>query len=66
MNVVVIPPAVPTGQIKSFGAFGARYQVGRALRQIDDGDWMIEVTLVETGETAEYRWTQLTDDPAAY
>jgi hypothetical protein len=32
---------------------------------LDDGDWMIEVTMVETGEKTEYRLTRLTDDPEA-
>ena len=59
-------PAVPVGKIKSFGPFGPKYEVGQSLRQLDDGDWMIEITMVETGEKAEYRWTHLTDDPEAY
>ncbi|MFX8031974.1 DUF5397 family protein, partial [Acinetobacter baumannii] len=54
MHAVVAPPAVPVGKIKSFGLFGPKYEVGRALRQLDDGDWMIEVTMVESGEKAEY------------
>ncbi|MBI5330080.1 MAG: DUF5397 family protein [Betaproteobacteria bacterium] len=29
-------------------------------RQMDDGDWMVEVTMVEAGEKAEYHWTHLT------
>jgi hypothetical protein len=40
--------------------------VGQALHPLDDGDWMIEVTMVETGEKAEYRLTQLSDDPEAH
>ena len=59
-------PVLPVGKIKSFGHFGPKYEVGRALRQLDDGDWMIEVTLVETGEKTEYRLTHLTDDPEAH
>lgn len=58
-------PAVPVGHIKSFGAFGPKYEVGKALHALEDGDWMIEVTLVETGEKAEYRLTHLNDDPEA-
>ena len=57
--------SVPVGKIKSFGPFGPKYEVGRPVRQLDDGDWLIEVTMVETGETAEYRLTHLTDDPEA-
>lgn len=66
MPAVAAPPAVPVGKIKSFGPFGPKYEVGRTVRRLDDGDWLIEVTMVETGETAEYRWTHLTDDPEAH
>lgn len=57
--------AIPVGKIKSFGLFGPKYEVGQALRQLDDGDWMIEVTMIETGEKAEYQLTRLIDDPEA-
>jgi hypothetical protein len=52
--------------IKSFGAFGPKYEVGKPLRQLDDGDWMVEVKMVETGESAEYRLTHVYDDPEAH
>jgi hypothetical protein len=65
MLVADAPPLVPVGKIKSFGLFGPKYQVGRPVRQLDDGDWMIEVTMVETGEKAEYRLTRAADDPDA-
>ena len=66
MHAVVAPPSVPVGKIKSFGPFGPKYEVGQALHPLDDGDWMIEVTMVETGEKAEYRLTHLSDDPEAH
>ena len=66
MHAVVAPPSVPVGKIKSFGPFGPKYEVGQPLRQLADGDWMIEVTMVEKGEKAEYRWTHLSDDPEAH
>jgi hypothetical protein len=66
MHAVIAPPHVPVGKIKSFGPFGPKYEVGRAIRQLDDGDWLVEVTLVETGEKAEYRLTHLNDDPEAH
>lgn len=66
MQSVVSPPPVPIGKIKTFGPFGPKYQVGSPVRQLDDGDWMVEVTMVETGEKAEYRLTHLTDDPEAH
>jgi hypothetical protein len=58
-------PSVPVGTIKSFGAFGPKYEVGQPLRPLDDGDWLIEVVLVETGEKTEYRLSHLKDDPKA-
>ncbi len=56
---------LPEGKIKSFGPFGPKYQVGRALRELPEGDWLVEVTLVESGEKTEYRLTHLLDDPEA-
>jgi len=58
-------PAVPIGRIKSFGPFGPKYEVGRPLHPVANGDWMIEVTLVESGETAEYSLAHMTEDPEA-
>jgi hypothetical protein len=66
MQVAIAPPPIPVGKIKSFGPFGPKYEVGQALCQLDDGDWLIEVTMIETGEKAEYRWTHLSDDPEAH
>jgi hypothetical protein len=66
MHAVITPPAVPLGKIKSFGPFGPQYEVGPALHPLDDGDWMIEITMVETGEKAQYRLTRLIEDPEAH
>ena len=63
--VIPVIPVIPIGKIKSFGPFGPQYEVGRAVRQLDDGDWMIEVKMVQSGETAEYRLTHLTNDSEA-
>jgi hypothetical protein len=56
---------VPVGKIKSFGPFGPKYEVGQVLRRRDDGDWVVEITLIDSGEGAEYRLTRLLDDPEA-
>ena len=58
-------PFVPVGTFKSFGWSGSKYQVGQLLRRLEDGDWIVEVTLLETGEKAEYRLTHLNADPKA-
>lgn len=53
------------GKIKSFGFFGPKYEVGRPLRQTGDGDWVIEIIMVESGERAEYPLSHMLDDPEA-
>ena len=66
MNTVLSePPIVPIGKIKSFGELGPKYEVGKPIRPLDDGDWMIHIVLVETGEETEYRYSHLVDDPEA-
>ncbi|WP_457334258.1 DUF5397 domain-containing protein [Rhizobacter sp. P5_C2] len=66
MSAYIAAPAVPVGTIKSFGALGPKYEVGPPLRPLADGDWLVEITMIETGEKAEYRWTRVADDPAAH
>jgi hypothetical protein len=57
---------VPTGCVKSFGPFGPKYEVGLPLRPLGDGvDWLVEVTLIDSGERVEYRLSKLLDDPKA-
>ncbi|MDP2449087.1 MAG: DUF5397 family protein [Polaromonas sp.] len=66
MQAVLTPPQMPLGTIKSFGLIGEQYEVVKPLRQLDDGDWMYEIKLVKTGESAEYRMTHINDDPVAH
>ena len=58
-------PDVPIGAIKSFGPVGPKYEVGNLLCQLDDGDWIVEITLIESGEKTEYRLSKINDDPEA-
>ena len=64
-TISVEPPIVAVGKIKSFGAFGPKYEVGEPLRILDDGDWMVQIKLIETGEVTEYRYSHMIDDPEA-
>ncbi len=59
------PPAVPLGKIKRFGLFGPKYEVCQVLHPVDDGDWLLAIKLIESGETAEYRYSHMVDDPEA-
>ena len=61
--VVQSRPVVPVGKIKSFGAFGPKYEVREPTRQLADGDWLVIVRMVETGEETEYRLSRLLQDP---
>jgi hypothetical protein len=56
---------VPQGAIKSFGAFGPKYEVREPLRPLADGDWMIKIKLLDSGEAIEYRRSHLLNDPQA-
>jgi len=58
-------PALPLGEIKMIGAFGPKYEVGPLLRPLDDGDWMVEILLIESGEKTEYLLSDIQHDPDA-
>lgn len=59
------PPPVPTGCIKTLGPVGPKYEVGKATRQLSDGDWEVEILLIESGEKAMYSLLSIRDDPEA-
>lgn len=61
MNLV----EVPVGEIKTFGAYGVPYQVGDAVRHLPDGDILVNITLVQTGEKEQYKLSKLLQDPNA-
>lgn len=65
MGLKTFSPKIPQGAIKSFGPFGPKYEVGKPLHQLTDGDWMVEVTMIETGEKAEYSLKHVYEDPEA-
>lgn len=65
MQKNISPPPVPTGHIKTFGPIGPKYEVGEPIEQLDNGDWLVEVTMIETGEKVRYNLTGICDDPEA-
>ena len=56
---------VPRGRYKTFGEFGPLYQVGQPLRRLENGDWLVDITVVLSGERVEYRLSRLKEDPFA-
>jgi len=43
---------IPTGSIRTFGDYGVKYIVGTPAKQLPDGDWLVNIELPESGETA--------------
>jgi hypothetical protein len=53
------------GTFRTFGPAGPAYQVMAPLQPLPNGDWMVRVRILESGEDAEYRYTDLLEDPEA-
>jgi hypothetical protein len=66
MLTEVTPTTIPQGKIKSFDPLGPKYEIGSIVHTLADGDWMVEVTSVDSGEKTEYRLTHLRNDPEAH
>lgn len=56
---------VPTGAIKKFGEFGIPYVVENPAEQLENGDWLINIRLLESNETTQYRLSKIILDPKA-
>jgi hypothetical protein len=58
-------PHVPVGEIKTFGPLGPKYEVLRALHPMPNGDWLVRICVVESGEETDYQLSQILADPVA-
>ncbi len=58
-------PNLPVGKIKTFGDQGPYYQITGIGHQGEDGEWMIPIRVVESGEELDYRYSRLALDPDA-
>lgn len=56
---------IPTGTIKTFGDYGIPYQVGEPVQVLPDGDILVNITLIQTGEQEKYKLSKLLKDPNA-
>lgn len=63
MNAVA-PLSIQIGKIKTLGPFGPKYEVLEPLRAMN-GDWLVKIRLIETGEETEYRLSHIDQDPEA-
>jgi hypothetical protein len=64
-NLETHPANIPVGEIKTFGPVGPKYEVLRPLHQLANGDWLVMIRVIATGEEAEYELSQILDDPQA-
>ena len=58
-------PHAILGTFRRFGPVGPVYEVAGVIAELDDGDTLMKVTLVESGEEVEYRYTDILEDPKA-
>lgn len=63
-HYVTLADIMPIGDFRRFGP-GPSYEVGQPIRQLEDGDWLLEITVLETGEKVEHRLSAVLADPAA-
>jgi hypothetical protein len=51
------------GAERCFGMLGPTYEIAEAGKVIPDGDRMMRVRVLETGEEVDYKLTDILDDP---
>lgn len=54
---------IPTGQVKTFGDVGISYIVGELIEKLSDGDILVSIELLPSGEQEQYRLSKLLLDP---
>ena len=58
-------PVVPVGQYRTFGAEGPVYQVVGMGHESTEGEWLVPIRVVESGEELDYRYSRFAKDPEA-
>ena len=69
MAAVLNPQPAPeqfVGLFRKFGSIGPAYQVRKPLRALSNGDWLMEIEVLESGEVLEYAASKITSDPATH
>ena len=63
-DAAVLPqPANLIGTWRRFGVAGPVYEIIASGEELPDGDRMMRVRVVESGEEVDYRFTHILDDP---
>ena len=58
-----IQPANLVGTWRRFGVAGPVYEIVSAEEELPDGDRLMRIRVLETGEEVGYRLTYILDDP---
>lgn len=61
----MIEQQIPTGKIKQFGPFGIKYIVEDIAEKLPNGDILVNIMLLETGQKDLYKLSSLLEDPDA-
>jgi hypothetical protein len=56
-------PTTLVGTWRRFGAVGPVYEIIDAGREMPNGDQLMRVRVIETGEEVDYKFTDILDDP---
>jgi len=59
------PPDVRPGTYKTFGEIGPVYEVTGYGHASPNGDWLVPIRVVESGEELDYRYSRFIEDPNA-
>jgi len=51
------------GQFRQFKNSGQIYKIISPIKEFKDGDWLLQVKVVETGKEIEYRYEKIKNDP---
>ena len=60
---MILQPQSLLGTWRRFGAVGPVYEIVAAGPELPDGDRMMRVRVLESGEEVDYRYTDIMDDP---
>lgn len=60
---MMIEPSALIGTWRRFGPVGPVYEIIGTLGDLPDGDILMRVRVLESGEEADYRLTHVLEDP---
>ncbi len=65
MALLTPPPTIPVGKIKTFGVNGPKYQITGHGHPSNEGEWVVPIRVIESGEELDYRYSRFLLDPEA-